>query len=527
MKTQSSTPSNRCSFIISVKLLVLIAACVPVAGAWAAVVNCAGWISTGTAPFTQLIKFVALTTGCEHSFLLMLPDEYNANPSKDYPVLYWLPGGREDQVSGDAMAEFIHDAINTGKIPPIIMVIGNGPGDTHWADAKDGSKPIETFVVTDLVNYIDSNYRTITQREARWIEGFSVGGRGAAHYGLEYPEIFGAYSSQSGALMNYDFFTYQMPDVVADHYGSDPGYFNQHDPITLANQNAASVRGRTVIRALLGTVDPIGGPDDRMIPGNDPNPYGDIHYWTAQYTNTLTQLDIPYTFIYVGGVHHNYWGLMTSMEPSEGDPYKWYNDAFAKISIGANTAPVANAGADQTVTSGATVTLNGSGPFDPDGYPITYSWAQTAGPAVVLSSTTAANPTFMAPTVTVATTLTFQQTVFDASLSSSDSVDITVNALGGTDTQPPTVPQNLTARLQTATSVELTWSASTDNVGVKDYRIYRAVGSGVLRSVTNTTATSFIDSGLQSNTLYKYAVSAIDGAGNKSMQSTTVTVQTR
>ena len=91
--------------------------------------------------------------------------------------------------------------------------------------------------------------------------------------------------------------------------------------------------------------------------------------------------------------------------------------------------PVANAGADQTVSEGATVTLTGSG-SDPDGDPITeYRWTQTAGPAVTLSSVTTLTTSFTAPTGLVADeVLRFSLVVTAGAEGGSDSVDVTVNA---------------------------------------------------------------------------------------------------
>jgi hypothetical protein len=57
-----------------------------------------------------------------------------------------------------------------------------------------------------------------------------------------------------------------------------------------------------------------------------------------------------------------------------------------------NQAPTANAGPDQTVNEGATVTLDGSNSTDPDGSITSYLWTQTAGTSVTLSDATAAKP---------------------------------------------------------------------------------------------------------------------------------------
>ena len=112
-----------------------------------------------------------------------------------------------------------------------------------------------------------------------------------------------------------------------------------------------------------------------------------------------------------------------------------------------NNAPVSNAGLDQTVNEGVLVTLDGTGSFDPDSDPLTYSWTQTAGPGVVLSSSTAVSPTFTAPSVTASTVLIFQLAVGDGSLTSVDTVTITVNDVsvtGPTNFPPQALDLSLT-----------------------------------------------------------------------------------
>jgi len=94
-----------------------------------------------------------------------------------------------------------------------------------------------------------------------------------------------------------------------------------------------------------------------------------------------------------------------------------------------NRAPVANAGMAQTVASGATVNLNSTGSSDPDGSIAAYQWTQTSGPAVSISNAGAALTSFVAPTVTAATTLTFSLVVTDNQglNSAASSVTITVS----------------------------------------------------------------------------------------------------
>lgn len=89
----------------------------------------------------------------------------------------------------------------------------------------------------------------------------------------------------------------------------------------------------------------------------------------------------------------------------------------------------------------------------------------------------------------------------------------------------PSIPQNLTATVISSTQINLSWSASTDNVGVAGYNLYR---DGILaHQSTGAPVTSYSDAGLQPSTAYTYTVSAYDAAGNESGQSTSANAITQ
>jgi uncharacterized repeat protein (TIGR03806 family) len=103
----------------------------------------------------------------------------------------------------------------------------------------------------------------------------------------------------------------------------------------------------------------------------------------------------------------------------------------------------------------------------------------------------------------------FEVIAFDATGNSSESATISLTTLP--DTSPPSAPGSLAGSSQ-LTSINLTWSASTDGVGVAFYRIRR--DGDVIGTVQTL---SFNDSGLAVNTPYNYEVTAVDAAGNISV----------
>jgi chitodextrinase len=86
---------------------------------------------------------------------------------------------------------------------------------------------------------------------------------------------------------------------------------------------------------------------------------------------------------------------------------------------------------------------------------------------------------------------------------------VSIQMSGGGDTQPPTGPASLSATATSSSTVQLSWPAATDNVGVTGYRVYRGA-----TQIAQTTGLSYVDSGLAPSTTYAYQVRAYDAASN-------------
>ncbi len=91
-----------------------------------------------------------------------------------------------------------------------------------------------------------------------------------------------------------------------------------------------------------------------------------------------------------------------------------------------------------------------------------------------------------------------------------------------TDATAPTTPANLSASAVSTTQINLTWSASSDKVGVTGYRIFR--GGSQIASVSGT---NYSNSGLTASTAYSYTVKSVDAAGNLSGNSTSASATTQ
>ena len=135
---------------------------------------------------------------------------------------------------------------------------------------------------------------------------------------------------------------------------------------------------------------------------------------------------------------------------------------------------------------------------------------------------TSTSTSYTVSNLTAGTSYSFTVRAKDAAgnlSNASNSVSVTTTT--ASDTTAPTAPTNLAASGTTATSTNLSWTASTDNVAVTGYNVYQ--GSTLIASPTTTT---YSVTGLTASTAYSFSVRAKDAAGNLSAASSTLSVTT-
>ncbi len=139
------------------------------------------------------------------------PSAYQSN-TKNYPVVYLLHGG-----SG-AFSDWHQKVTEPGLVNRmaeqhdlIIVTPGVGPASYYYDSPQMDTVRYETYLIHELIPFVDKKYRTIIQKESRAITGLSMGGHGAIWLSARHPELFVAAGSMSG-VMNIDTRMWKVPE---------------------------------------------------------------------------------------------------------------------------------------------------------------------------------------------------------------------------------------------------------------------------------------------------------------------------
>jgi enterochelin esterase-like enzyme len=143
--------------------------------------------------------------GARDTYVYLPPEYFDpATPDQRFPVLYLLhgsPGISVDWLRAAWVDRALDDLLVKHRIAPFIVVLPDVNGgyrrDTECEDIAGGPKT-QTYLVRDVVDYVDANYRTIADRKARVIGGLSTGGYCAINLTLRHQDVFSGMVSHSG-----------------------------------------------------------------------------------------------------------------------------------------------------------------------------------------------------------------------------------------------------------------------------------------------------------------------------------------
>jgi len=252
------------------------------------------WVTPEVAaPGVSFHTFESAAAKATVSYHLFTPAAAAREPDRRFPVVYWLHGSRGGLPGIPKVAALFAAAIEAGKVPPCLVVFVNGLAEGMYVDWKDGSAPVETVIVEELVPHVDATHRTLAAREGRLLDGYSMGGYGAARLGFRFPDRFRGVSIMGGGPLQADLLAdapragrRRAEEVLERVYGGDPEYFRSVSPRALAERNAAAITRGSLVRVVCGD-------RDETFANN------------REFHEHLERLGIPHVWTVLPGVDHD------------------------------------------------------------------------------------------------------------------------------------------------------------------------------------------------------------------------------
>ena len=175
-------------------------------------------------------------------YCALLPPSFDANPSRHFPILYYLHGLGDNEQSllkggGWDLVEQLREQKRIGEF----IIVTPDADRSFYVNSRDGKERYEDFFIQEFLPAIEKRYRAGGVRTARAVGGFSMGGYGALRFAFHYPQMFISVAVHSAALFE------DLPgdaDIIFGwnfHAFGEPldnAYWKQSTPYTLARSAA-------------------------------------------------------------------------------------------------------------------------------------------------------------------------------------------------------------------------------------------------------------------------------------------------
>ncbi|HEX5026800.1 MAG TPA: alpha/beta hydrolase-fold protein [Agriterribacter sp.] len=231
----------------------------------------------------------------DRKFAIYLPAGYESS-QRNYPVLYLLHGGGDDQTGWVQFGEVQHiadKAISEGKATPMIIVMPDANTTRRgYSNSATGTWRYEDFFFQELMPYVEKTYRIKADKRYRAISGLSMGGDGTFTYALHHPELFSSacpLSAGTGPLTMEDTKTRLTKETPGITDKEIEGYYNRQSVLQLVNNVPDSLK-----KSVRWYIDC--GDDDFLFEGNSL-----VHI-------AMRKKEIPHEFRTRDGAHNwTYW----------------------------------------------------------------------------------------------------------------------------------------------------------------------------------------------------------------------------
>jgi S-formylglutathione hydrolase FrmB len=228
-------------------------------------------VRTMSKTMNKVIKAVVIT-----------PDNYDKR--KEMPVVYLLHGYSGNYADWIKKAPVIQQIADHYQF--IIVCPDGGFSSWYFDSPVDDNFKYETYIVSELVPFVDQRYKTIKSREGRAITGLSMGGHGALYLAFKHQDLFGAAGSMSGGV---DIRPFPSNWDLAKRLGSQAEHADLWEKYTVTNMLHLLVPNSLSIIIDCGT--------------------GDFFYKVnEQLHQKLIDRNIPHDYITRPGIHNwDYW----------------------------------------------------------------------------------------------------------------------------------------------------------------------------------------------------------------------------
>ncbi len=189
-------------------------------------------------------------------YSLYLPDRPTAQATNESPVVFHLHGRGEAESSHIETTGYLDGALKLREVQPFAWVWLCGGRNGWFMDSSEGRVPSQSVLLEEVIPRIEARWNLGGSPRRRAIDGWGMGGFGAARFAAMHPPIFGAALLHNPILPELATLPSRYPDAWISVYNTNPDFFAATEPFRLLTRHAESLRPLTRFRIVTGERSP-------------------------------------------------------------------------------------------------------------------------------------------------------------------------------------------------------------------------------------------------------------------------------